>query len=485
MQKKFKKFGKKPLTSGKTKKIWAVVQRPDVVIMESTDETTADNDASKTRSLEKKAICATQTTSRIFELLEEAGIRTAYVEQLSETEILAKNCTMIPLEVIIRRFATGSYLERMPHLAKPGNPDRFHKLVFEIFLKTKGGKLGDMDLREYLPKDKEELIKYLNVKKSLKEINEKRVEKKLPEITKLMELSIEELVEEAIKIIDDPWIENPKDISKWALRHPKKPIWEITPLTIMDGSTITNPDMLVKIEEITRKTFLVLEGAWNTLGHRLIDFKIEFGIDTAGNLVVADVIDNDSWRLRRADWKDVSKQTFREGHPLKDVQENYMHVAAMADQLGIPKQPIILWRGSPNDKLECFADEKFLKAIPASIIIEDVVISGHKKPVKAAKKLNELHAKYPEGAVIIAIVGMSNGLGPTLSARTAWPVLSYCNTAETHPEDIWSSLRMPSEVPNATFMNLKDAYMFALDIFTQKSPAAYMARQFAIEELDD
>jgi len=235
---------------------------------------------------------------------------------------------------------------------------------------------------------------------------------------------------------------------------------------------------LKQIEEITRKVFLLLEGAWNTLGYRLVDFKIEFGLDDEGNLVVADVIDNDSWRLRTADWKEISKQTFRDNHPLKDVQENYVHVAAMVDQFIVPKQAIILWRGSDKDELpKC--------DVPSGIATEDVIISGHKEPLKACAKLEELHAKYPQGAVIIAIVGRSNGLGPMLSARTSWLVFSYCNSFKSCTEDVWSNLRMPSEVPNLTFIEEKNLPLIALNALATSNPVAYMARQFAIEKFDE
>ncbi|MEI6774510.1 MAG: phosphoribosylaminoimidazolesuccinocarboxamide synthase [bacterium] len=482
----FKRLGKKPIARGKTKRIWAVDGHDDVVIMYNTNETTADNDPNKTRSMAKKARCATTTTSRMFELLEEAGIPTAYVKQLSSREILAKKCAMIPLEVIIRRYAVGSYLDRMPQLKREGNPLRFHQLKYELFLKTSKGRLDELDLRNHLPSDKKELLRYLNIAKTLKDINEGRKEAKAEPITDLLELSQEELVEEVIKIIDDPWIEDPTISSlKWVLRHPKKPTWEIAPLTIfVDGCNIISLEKLKEIEELTRKTFLVLEGAWNTLGYRLIDFKIEFGIDTKGNLVIADVIDNDSWRLRTADWKELSKQNFRDGHPLANVQENYVRVAELTNQLRIPKQAIVFWRGSDKDPLERFADNKFPGEILPGIIHENILASGHKSPGKVIEALEDLHAKYPEGAVIIAIVGMSNGLGPILSARTSWPVLSYCNSAKTNPEDVWSNLRMPSGVPNTTFLSLDNAYLAALNILSAKNPAAYKLRQYAIETLE-
>lgn len=466
----FKKTGENPIAKGKTKEIWAVEGHDDKIIMFAKDATTADNDPTKTREMEDKGKCSTITTSRIFELLKEAGIPTCYIQQLSDTEILAKECKMIPLEVIIRRYATGSYLERMPHLAKKGNPDRFHKLVFEVFLKTSGGKLNDFDIRDHLPKNKEELIKYLNVAKTLKNLKERKIRKK-----KLINVDYEILVEEAVKLIDDPWIENPFDTDVWKLMHPKKPIWEIP---ILKGITpIIRDETLQKIEELTKKTFLLLEGAWNTLGYRLIDFKIEFGWDPEGNLVIADVIDNDSWRLRTDDWKELSKQTFREGHPLSEVKENYLRVASLVQNFRVPQQAIISWTGSPDDKLPEF------NTIPG-IAYEEIALSGHKKPVKVTEKLNELQAKYPEGAVIIASVGLSNGLGPILAARTCWPVLSYSMSAENFHEDIWSSLRTPSEVPNATFLAIKNARLAALNILSMKNPIAYMHRQYAIEKHD-
>jgi phosphoribosylaminoimidazole carboxylase/phosphoribosylaminoimidazole-succinocarboxamide synthase len=403
--------------------------------------------------------------------LQQAGIPTAYVQQISDTEILAKKCYMIPLEVIIRRYAVGSYLDRMPQFKREGTPYRFHRLKFELFLKTSKGILNDINLRDYLPEEKEELIKYLDAPKTLQNI-----QKKKPEIQNLMELDRDVLVEEVIKIIDDPWIENPY-YPEWALAHPKKPTWTIPSLTRIDP--IINLEMIKEIEELTRKTFLILEGAWNILGgYRLIDFKIEFGITESGNLVVADVIDNDSWRLRTADWKELSKQTFRDNHPLAQVQENYLRVAQLVEQFRIPKQAIILWRGSIKDDLEKFAE------MPG-IQYEDIVASGHKSSQKVVDQLNELHATYPEGAVIIPIVGMSNGLGPILSARTSWPVYSYCNSAKSNPEDIWSGLRMPSDVPHTIFLNIKNAYLAALDILAMKNPVAYMTRQYAIEQLDE
>ena len=51
------------------------------------------------------------------------------------------------------------------------------------------------------------------------------------------------------------------------------------------------------IEDEGRRVFAVLEDRWMALHVQLIDLKIEFGRTADGTLIVADMIDNDSWRL--------------------------------------------------------------------------------------------------------------------------------------------------------------------------------------------
>ncbi len=47
--------------------------------------------------------------------------------------------------------------------------------------------------------------------------------------------------------------------------------------------------------------------------------------------------------------------------------------------------------------------------------------------------------------VFIAVAGRSNGLGPVCSGNTTWPVINCPPVkADWGPEDVWSSLRLPS-----------------------------------------
>jgi len=86
---------------------------------------------------------------------------------------------------------------------------------------------------------------------------------------------------------------------------------------------------------------------------------------------------------------------------------------------------------------------------------------------------------------IVPMVGMSNGLGPTLAARTSWPVIALPATAKVRPHDVWSSLECPSKVPLATVLSPKNAVLMALNVLAQKNPAVYMERQYALEGLDE
>ena len=119
----------KLIAEGKTKIIYRS-KEPGLVIVASKDYITKNDDPSQTQTMKDKAVNATATACAVFSLLKEAGIPVAFTKQISDTEFLAPECKMIPLEVIIRRYAVGSYLKRYPNLEIDGVPHRFHNLVF-------------------------------------------------------------------------------------------------------------------------------------------------------------------------------------------------------------------------------------------------------------------------------------------------------------------------------------------------------------------
>ncbi len=104
------------------------------------------------------------------------------------------------------------------------------------------------------------------------------------------------------------------------------------PLSHSRYATVTS-ELLEQLRELTLRTFEIVEQAWAGLGGTYFDFKIECGFDHEnGTLVVADVIDSDSGRLRFGD-KDMSKQAYRDGsQSLPDIKKNFDEVAELTKQ---------------------------------------------------------------------------------------------------------------------------------------------------------
>jgi phosphoribosylaminoimidazole-succinocarboxamide synthase len=75
------------------------------------DDATAFNGEKKGTIL-GKGVINNRLTNRLMRLLEEKGIPTHFVEELSERETLVKKVTIVPLEVIIRNISAGSFAKR-------------------------------------------------------------------------------------------------------------------------------------------------------------------------------------------------------------------------------------------------------------------------------------------------------------------------------------------------------------------------------------
>ena len=132
------------------------------------------------------------------------------------------------------------------------------------------------------------------------------------------------------------------------------------------------------MRRIARDTFLVLEKAWQLEGGTLVDLKVEFGTDAKGKLLLADVIDNDSWRVLE-NGAYIDKQVYRDGGALDDVAAKYRRVAEITGRFQVPNQRIILWRGSDTDNTEPFT--KALGDLERMMAV--VTCSVHKEPVRA------------------------------------------------------------------------------------------------------
>lgn len=96
---------------GKAKKVFGT-DNADYVIVDYKDDATAFNGLKK-GTIVGKGIVNNKVSNHFFRLLESKGIPTHYVEQLSDRETLVKKVEIVPVEVIVRNRAAGSFSKRM------------------------------------------------------------------------------------------------------------------------------------------------------------------------------------------------------------------------------------------------------------------------------------------------------------------------------------------------------------------------------------
>ncbi len=99
------------LYEGKAKKVYATTD-PDLVIVDYKDDATAFN-GEKKGTISGKGVINNKMTNFMFRLLEKEGVPTHYVEELSDRETLVKRVEIVPLEVIVRNVAAGSFSKKL------------------------------------------------------------------------------------------------------------------------------------------------------------------------------------------------------------------------------------------------------------------------------------------------------------------------------------------------------------------------------------
>ena len=414
------------LSEGKTKRIVEMKGDPAMVGLFAKDDITA-GDGAKHDIIPDKGMMANRTTCNVFRLLKAAQIPVAFEEQGGPDWFKAPRCRMLPYEVVVRREAHGSYLKRSTHLAKG---QLFAKLVVEFFLKTKDRRWKSHELT-----------------------------------------------------CDDPLMSYTPGGETIRLHHPAKPVLADEPFLVLKaGEVFEQPDewkLFPDMMRVARQTFLVLEKAWQLQGRRLVDMKVEFGLDTAGRLLLADVIDNDSWRVIE-EGAYIDKQVYRDGGDLSDVVRKYRLVEELTSRFMLPRQRVIIWSGSAKDDVSPIADA-IQKISAGQLATVAVACSVHKEPVRSMLELTRLVQEVPD-TVVVAFVGMSNGAGQTLSAGTTVPVITVPAGYDKFPDDAWSSLRVPSNVPVMTVLNPANAALAAVGILALRNPQLYSCLRYELEE---
>ncbi len=223
------------LYEGKAKKVFAS-NYPDCVVIEYKDDATAFN-GEKKGQIESKGILNNNIASGLFDLLDKKGVKSHFIAKLSDREMLCKRVSIIPLEVIVRNVAAGSFSKRL------GVPEgsELKTTVFELSYKDDA--LGDPLINDY----------------------------------------------HAVAIGAATWND------------------------------------LKVIYKITEKINMILSKFFMERGIKLIDFKLEFGKDADGDIILADEISPDTCRFWDAKTNEkLDKDRFR--RDLGNVKEAYVEI---------------------------------------------------------------------------------------------------------------------------------------------------------------
>ncbi|KAH8025705.1 hypothetical protein HPB51_010789 [Rhipicephalus microplus] len=229
------------------------------------------------------------------------------------------------------------------------------------------------------------------------------------------------------------------------------------------GSVTIGAEEVQIMLRTTRTVFEILEKAWASLNCSLIDMKVEYGVDLqTGELLLADIIDSDSWRLWPSGDKRlmVDKQVYRNlkevtAEALETVKSNFAWVAEQIKKLSPkPKSQVAVVMGiclqyTHSDHITRFTQINItIKVQRVYHLGAPTCISGEGIPT-----------------VFVSVAGRSNGLGPVTSGNTVFPVINCPPVSgEWGPHDVWSSLRLPSGLGCTTVLFPEAAALAAAQI---------------------
>ncbi len=226
------------LAEGKTKIVYEA-ESPTEVILRFKDDITA-LDGEKHDVLAGKGRMNAEISALLFKKLNEAGIPTHFLDLADPVTMRAQKLTMLPIEVVLRNFAAGHFLVRLPYFNRG---EKLRISIVEFFFKD------DAHHDPLLTEDHVRLMQF------------------------------------------------------------------------------ANEDEIARLKQITHQVNEILTPFFGERGLILIDFKIEFGRDSEGNLAVGDELNADSMRLWDARTGDIfDKDVYRQGADLNRVSRVYADV---------------------------------------------------------------------------------------------------------------------------------------------------------------
>lgn len=129
------------LYEGKAKKVY-LTEDEDVLIVSYKDDATAFNGLKKGTIAGKGAI-NNRMTNHLFQIIQENGVPTHYIQELSDRETAVRRVEIVPLEVIVRNTAAGSFSKRL------GIPEGQELAEPTIEFSYKNDELGDPLINSY------------------------------------------------------------------------------------------------------------------------------------------------------------------------------------------------------------------------------------------------------------------------------------------------------------------------------------------------
>jgi phosphoribosylaminoimidazole-succinocarboxamide synthase len=334
------------IARGKTKVLYENPGQTHQLVVEQTDAISA-GDGARRNEIAGKGRLAAQTTARVFRLLNLCGLPTHYLsggEDDDDNEMVVRRANMIPLEVVTRGVAAGSFVKRNPGVQR--------------------GMLLVPRVVEFFLKDDAQ---------------------------------------------HDPMIAPDQIVAQ----------------------NVASPQELGVMTELARLTFDILSHAWRKRDVLLVDLKIEFGRlaggENQGQLVIADVIDNDSWRIWPQGREELmlDKQMYRnlqtvDEQALENVRRAYERVADLVGAFPLMRPGMVAVVADSAGRVER-ANEIVNALGQLGLPTVRHVASPSATPGYVLQLLQQLEASFAR--LIIVAVGENDLLESMLDASSSAPVL--------------------------------------------------------------
>ncbi|MBN1336917.1 MAG: AIR carboxylase family protein [Deltaproteobacteria bacterium] len=280
---------------------------------------------------------------------------------------------------------------------------------------------------------------------------------------------------------------------------------EASPAELVAAGLVT-PEQWKALEQAARKLFAAGAATLAERGLKLCDTKYEFGIFDEEIVLIDEIHTPDSSRIWPADafardpqrvesldkeyvraWlleagqggrrpralpPEVAAETTRRylelfervtgvSLALSDEDPRERMVRHLAAQGFMKDAWVAVVMGSPGDLAHARRIRDALA--PYGVAVDMRVLSAHKNG-EALPALAELYGGSADRGVVVAVAGLSNGLGGALAANLPVPVLScppFTDLADLQV-NLASSMMLPSEVPAGTILSPSNAAHLAL-----------------------